>query len=808
MFDDNLSVLNLAIEEAWLMKKLGRLIPLLVAGLFGVAASGMAPSDLPAVNQRIAQFNRQVPTDHPRLFVLKPELPEFRQFVRAAREQRTDPAVFKNAVIEPSDLPLPPEPAAPRGNSAAERQVWRQGYATAFKAGSKAQQYAFSYLLTAEPAQGREAVRWLVHLSDWDVNGGISLKANDEAFIQSLWPMLYAYDWAYDALTAAERAVVLKAFEVRLRLLFDHITRKFTLTRPTPADNSLSHPMRFISTLGIAGLVLYQDLPEAPKYLAWAYEYYLRQFPVWGGADGGWSEGLNYWATATNQHFQFLDAMRTLGLTEIFAKPFFRNSGYFALYNLPPYPGSSFGDLCNIIGPNPNTALIFEKYALLYQDPYLLKYFQILFQRYPSGLDYYQFSYFDTIFHLFRKSRTPLAARELAELPRSRYFADIGWAAFHSKLGDKTGDIMLGFKSSPYGSASHSFSDQNSFVINAFGEPLAISSGYREWYGSPHHDGWTRTTAAKNAVLFGGAGQPIRDAKASGAITRFFTGDRYDFVSGDATRAYGPNATKALRHVLFVDGRYFVILDELASAKPLSHQWLLHAKAPFTFKPATAELAMEYGGAGLNARFLTPAPSELRFSQTDQFTVPVHPDFAAKMPNEWHATVWADHPRQSRQFLTVLQPYPKGKRPETDFRPLKAVAGYACTAREAHQEDLIFFATEEQRRVDSVAGQLRGLAAVVSRREQAASGFLIVSGTSLRTPRLALRADRPLSLEGRFEAVGLKLTVAVDGPTELQLRLDFEPQAIRGVEPTNWSFRPETKILSVKLSQNSSIFIM
>ena len=101
--------------------------------------------------------------------------------------------------------------------------------------------------------------------------------------------------------------------------------------------------MRFISTLGLAGLALYHELPEGPTYLAWAYEYYLRQFPVWGGEDGGWSEGLNYWATAANQHFLFLDAMKALGLQEIFAKKFFQNTAYFGLYNLQPYPASSFG---------------------------------------------------------------------------------------------------------------------------------------------------------------------------------------------------------------------------------------------------------------------------------------------------------------------------------------------------------------------------------------------------------------------------------------------------------------------------------
>ncbi len=551
------------------MKRFFSLLLLLLVCWPGTAIRAeFGPDDGALVAKRIQFLNPRIPDDHPRLMLTRPELPEFRRFVMDMRQRREYPGVFKNILSPPSGLALPAEPPAPRGNSFAEREIWRKGYQTALYVGSQAQQYAFSYLLSGDPVYGREAARWLIHLAGWDVNGGINIRDNDEAFIQSLRPMLYAYDWAYDALTPAERQVILQALDVRLKILFPHITCKFSLDRPTPPDNSLSHPMRFISTLGIAGLVLYQDLPEAPTYLAWAYEYYLRRFPVWGGADGGWSEGLNYWATATNQHFQFLDAMKALNLTEILQKPFFRNTGYFALYNLEPFPASSFGDLCNIMAPNPNIALIFEKLALFYQDPYFLQYFQTIFQRYPSGLDYYQFSYFDTIFQLYRSNQIKLVPRSLAELPRSRFFQDVGWVAMHSELGSRD-DIMLGFKSSPYGSASHSFADQNSFVLNAFGEPLAISSGYREWYDSPHHLGWTRTTQSKNAILFDGQGQPLKDASATGTIRRFYTGPDFDFVSGDAVSAYRKaGARQALRHVLFVDRRYFIVFDDCSPPNP------------------------------------------------------------------------------------------------------------------------------------------------------------------------------------------------------------------------------------------------
>ncbi len=789
-----------------------KLLAVSLAFFFATAAVpgfGATAAEQPLVRERIGYFNALVPADHPRLMLKRSELPEWRRFVQSLRNRKEYAPLYKNILQKVTPGELPGEPASPHGKGYEERQIWEQGYKIAFSAGSKAQQCAFSYLLTGEEPYGREAGRLLVNLAGWDVNGGINIKRNDEAFIQSLRPMLFAYDWAHDALTPDERQLVLQAFDVRLKILYQLIANKFSLTKPTPPDNSLSHPMRFISTLGLAGLVLYQELPEAPTYLAWAYEYYLRQFPVWGGSDGGWSEGLNYWSSGINQHFQFLDALKTLGNTELFAKPFFRNNGYFGLYNLQPYSASSFGDLCNSIGPSPNTALIFEKYALLYQDPFYQKYFETIFQRYPSGLAYYQFSFFDTVFHLYRKSQTPVRARDLAELPRSRYFADIGWVAIHSKLGSKADDIMLGFKSSPYGSASHSFSDQNSFVLNAFGEPLAISSGYREWYGSPHHDSWTRTTQAKNAVLFGGQGQPIKDPTASGTITHFYTGQNYDFTSGDAVKAYSRlGVSQALRHILFINRRYFMLLDELQSEKPVSHQWLLHAKNPFDFNVKTGRVTLHRNQAGLAVQFLVPAARALRFSQTDQFAAAVHPAYQSKMTNEWHFTADAQQASAGQDFLTLLEPFRLPAPTTAKAQLLKTDAGYAVDLTESDSQTTVWMAKEKQRWVRSAAGSLRGLAGVVSTSHNRPSRFFLYDGMLLRTKRLNIETSLPATLEGSFEPAGLVLSVTAKLPYELRITVPFVPTAIRGLHAENWHYDRESHQLILQISDSATLLVM
>jgi hypothetical protein len=774
------------------------LVPLFL--LFTSGAFGLETKENELIQSRIVDFNQRVPADHPRLMLKSAELQRFRDYINQMRAAKTYPELFDKIFPEPGNEPLPAEPPVPPDpkNSAASRQVWQNSYNTAFKAGNTAQRFAFAYLITGEERFGREAARWLLHVASWKITAGVSLKYNDEAFIQSLRPMLFAYDWAYGALTEAERRTVQKALALRLDQLYKQATSKFSLVNPTPADNSLSHPMRFISTMGIGGLVLYQDLPQAPTYLAWAYEYYLRQFPVWGGADGGWSEGLNYWNSGISQHMLFLEAMKALGLTEVLQKPFFKNNPYFAMYNIQPYSFSSFGDLCNIVAPNPNTALILEKYALFYQDPYLLAYFQTIFTKYPSGYEYYQFSAYDSIMQLYRKAQTPLIPGNLADLPRSRWNRDIGWVAFHSELGSKANDIMFALKSSPYGSASHSFSDQNSFVVNAFGEPLAISSGYREWYDSAHHVGWTRTTTSKNAVLFDGMGQILKDAKATGQITAFYTGWNYDFTGGDAVPAYGSTARQALRHVLFVNRRYFVVFDELASDLPVSHQWLLHAKEKMLLKPEENTITITKGKANLETRLLLPAPAELRFSQTDRFKVPVDPTFAAKMKNEWHVTADAFQAQNRREFLAWLLPFSTGLRPALQPELVKTTRGYAVLSK-GITEDLILLARHDERSVTAEGVSFTGKAAVVSSQNGKPISFFILDGERLQTAGLQLEAISALTVEGAWLREGLKLNVVAKGPAELRLQLPTAPVRIEGIPKESWQYNPSGRWLILRL---------
>jgi len=114
---------------------------------------------------------------------------------------------------------------------------------------------------------------------------------------------------------------------------------------------------------------------------------------------------------------------------------------------------------------------------------------------------------------------------------------------------------------------------------------LAINAGYREYHGSPMHHEFTRQTLSKNAVLIGGAGQAVRDKTSTGRIIDYQVGPRYVLTTGDATVAYNTRQVdgrveQALRDVVMVDRRFFIVRDRIKLTTASTVSWQLHAENP------------------------------------------------------------------------------------------------------------------------------------------------------------------------------------------------------------------------------------
>jgi len=210
----------------------------------------------------------------------------------------------------------------------------------------------------------------------------------------------------------------------------------------------------------------------------------------------------------------------------------------------------------------------------------------------------------------------------------------------------------------PYGTTSHSHADHNSFVLEAFGEPLAIPSGLYSLYGSAHHHGWTRQTCAHNAVTFDGAGQIVRSHDAVGRFTAFHTDPTFTYAVGDATAAYGDRVRLVQRIVLCMDNTFFVLIDHMKPTREAMWCWHLHAARPMALDEQGRSVLIRYDRAALDVVFCHR--KDMRFHPWEGFELaPFGYEDGTQLPEAaaaYHLDVFPESPQRHDTLLTVLFP--------------------------------------------------------------------------------------------------------------------------------------------------------
>lgn len=581
-------------------------------------------------------------------------------------------------------FPFPDEPLtygdpspSQRGHAAADQ--WRAAQDVCGRVAGVAEAAALLWRVTGDEKYLAKAKAFLLAEAEWSLDasgwkkgpgrGATSIRYNDEAHFR-LWRKLpLVYDQIRTEFSAAERAKLLAHYRARgaQSLQFIQKARTGDLRYNSLAVEPSSHPVRFMPMTGLAGLALWDDLPEARDWWEFVAAFYRDRFPPWGGDDGGWAEGVAYWR-GVMEHAAFQDALLALGDPAAYASPFWRQTPYFQVYNVQPYRHTQFGDLSNagMFNLEPVVAEFMQHLARVQQNGHLVSYAQLCTdpratpaEKGLHGLDRIYPTSAEFLVRNFIASTRPLPApAPLTGLPANRHFRDVGWVSLHSALGQPADDIHATFVSSPYGSYSHSHAHQNAFVLNAYGENLAITGAYREWHNSPHHDGWTRLTKSKNAILIDGRGQQPKSKESKGAITRFVEAPRYAWATGDATVAYAllqppGRVQRVTRDFIFVDRRYVVVRDVVHLANPGTLTFALHALQPITWRAADATALIKSGRATLTTRLLAPGAGIIGRVQ-DHADVPVDPAYAKGTAANYTTTGGWDE--QSHLFADVDVP--------------------------------------------------------------------------------------------------------------------------------------------------------
>ncbi|MBU2993051.1 DUF4962 domain-containing protein [Octadecabacter sp. 1_MG-2023] len=527
-----------------------------------------------------------VSSAHPRLWLTADRLDQFRKDVAKDGDHCTWANFYEKSVLPWMEKDVYKEPAG-YPNHQRVAPVWRQTYIDLQEVIYATRHLAIGGQVTGDQAMLDRAKEWLLEAASWDPMGVTSRAYTDEWAYRVCNALAWGYDWLYDQLSDEERVTVRTALLERTRDIAEHaiINAKIHLF---PYD---SHAVRSVSlTIIPACIALLGDDEddEARDWLNYCIEFLFTVYSPWGDSDGGWAEGSNYWMMGMAYLIDAANQLKAYTGFDLYKRPFLQNTGDFPLYcKAPNTRRSTFGDDSTQGDlPGIKTGINLRQFGGETGNGAYQWYYEENLRMNPgTEMAFYNWGWWDTNFDdlVYTSSCAPVEASP----PPSgfRHFKGIGWVGVQHALGDDDNHVQFVFKSSQFGSISHSHGDQNAFCMAAYGEDMAIQSGYYVAFNSSMHRNWRRQTRSKNAILINGKGQyadkdKSKAMRATGKIMAAEQREDHIFIKGDATAAYqslSPEVTLAEREIYFVRGSYFVIVDKVDAKTPVTIDWLLHA---------------------------------------------------------------------------------------------------------------------------------------------------------------------------------------------------------------------------------------
>ena len=604
-----------------------------------------------------AEMLATVPKSHPRVLIAASELDAFRGRAAGSAEAEVILRRAKAALGKPLRTE---ESGRARRTGSSQRQAKKFATWASKGLGGKmsgaVSSLARAYLLTGDEQLGRDAVRYAVHVAGFDPDGVTSNRVSDFADGSCLRAMALAYDSCFALLTDDEKSKLRDGIYARGHRMF-HNWRN-NLEAMVFNAHVWQHILHQFAEAAFATV---GEIPEADQWAAYVYELWQARVPLLGGADGGWANGNNYFGTNYVTLIAIPTFFERLTGVSFFSHPWYRNTPYYLLYTWPP--GSlcdGFGDGGERRGMTPTSRIGFaDVLSREFQDPTAAWYADACLRALDKTIAS------DGSFAWRRlcapADRKPPIAPEALELPQARAFRDIGVAAMHTDLANTPRNLMVAFRSSPYGSFNHMHADQNSFNILFAGKRLLHSTGYYIAYGDDHFKGWYKHSRGHNTVLIDGKSQPF-GAEAYGWIARFLHGERISYCLGDASKAYGDAGLKRFRrHLVLLRPGTVVVYDDLEADRPAAWQWLLHSPEEMSVEPGKQRLCAAAESARCQVDLFGSTP--LRTAVVSRFDPPAlnwrkikdKQGNVVEFADQWHATVEPNQRTEVMRYLAIIQ---------------------------------------------------------------------------------------------------------------------------------------------------------
>ena len=623
--------------------------------------------DLPetALPSRDSRY-KNVSTDHPRLWLQQDDIKAFKASLEKDKNHANWQKFYNESVQVWADKPPMAEPA-PYPNNTRTPPIWRQTYIDCQELIYAIRHQAVAGNIMDDQALLDNAKAWLLAASTWDPDGTTSRSYTDEWAYRVTLALAWGYDWLYDELTDTERTQVRKALLARTRQVAEHAIDNAKI-HLFPYD---SHAVRSVSAVMVpACIAMLDEEPEAREWLDYSIEFLANLYSPWGDTDGGWAEGPHYWMTGIAYLIDAANLLRNYLNIDLYKRPFLQKTADFPFYTKAPNTRRcTFGDDATMGDlPGLKVAYNVRQFAGVTGNGIYQWYFDQVVNADPgTAMAFYNYGWWDLNFDdmMYQHDFDTVESVAPDQADGLRWFKGVGWVAMHTNMQSPDEHIQLMIKSSPYGSISHSHGDQNAFVMSAFGEDLAIQSGYYVAFNSSMHKTWRRQTRSKNALLIGGAGQYADNDKqlamrATGQIIDAVEHDDHLYVCADATDAYAcvnESVERVQREMYLIHKQYIVIVDSVDLKEPDTVDWLLHTSKPMEL----SSKSFRYQGerAGFYGQFIWSESGSPVNEQIEGFPG-IDPSEIEGLDNHYHLR--AQFKAASRhRIATLLVPYPIDK---------------------------------------------------------------------------------------------------------------------------------------------------
>lgn len=499
---------------------------------------------------------------------------------------------------------------------------------------------ALAYVISGEKKYGdmaRRALLTMARIDHW-VDGAFARyplgwggHGNPFAESEISYKTALAYDWAYTTLSDAERREVADA------LLRKGVWWTVDKLKSTPSIFKMNQGVVFDARIGPAVMALesaYPDLAALRKQTAdW----------LWGGLsayslrDGASTEGPGYWHFTWNTAVLYLAALAKRDPQSVLDRTpdrVLKAMDWFVHMKSNADPDYRCIFFCDGGGnaPSDEVASFFAKYL---ESP-TGAWFQKRYGAPSSELSAFMWEH-DT------PATTP-------PMIRSRHFRGAGYVILRD--GFDYGDTLFTLLGQP-NLAGHNQHDRCSFTIEGFGDYLAMDPGMIS-YSDPAHRSLA-DTRLHNAITLSGA-----DSRLESKVTAFFASPAADYAAVDGTKAY-PQASRYMRHALYIRPDTFVIYDDMALREPARIEWNLNSEGEWSQRGP--RLVAEAENGSLVVDFAEP-----RDIRMETETWPC--GYAGEKNN--HATIYRPGDRDAARFLVKLQPARLGEEGDWATEPIVA----------------------------------------------------------------------------------------------------------------------------------------